>query len=138
MAVAADSPNRSSRLLLPRCVRLGSRSCAASESTPRFAGSTTPGIQARPFVDAPRQEALNDSGAPHFGCRFEWLSKKQAAYRLVQAAVDTTGEHACASSGKVHPAMDGPAPATLREAQAEQARFRALPSVASRFDAVAP
>ncbi len=72
VAVAADSPNRSSRLLLPHCVRLGSRSCRASESTPSFAGSTTPSIQARPFVDAPRQEALNDSGAPHFRCHFEW------------------------------------------------------------------
>ncbi len=79
VAVAADSPNRSSQLLSPRCVRLGSRSCAASESTPRFAGSTTPGIQARPFVDAPRQEALNDSGAPRFRCCFEWLSPSVGA-----------------------------------------------------------
>jgi hypothetical protein len=66
------------------------------------------------------------------------MAQKQAAYRLMQAAVDTTGEHAGASGGKVHPAVDGPAPATLLEAQAEQARFRPLPSVASRFDAVAP
>ena len=56
----------------------------------------------------------------------------------VQAAVDTTGEHAGASSGKVHPAMDGPAPANSRGAECEQSSFRPLPPVASRFDAVAP
>ena len=66
------------------------------------------------------------------------MAKKQAAYRLMQAAVDTTGEHAGASSGKVHPAVDVPPPATLREAAGEQASSHPLPSVASRFDAVAP
>ena len=72
--------------------------------------------------------------------------------RSMQAAMDTTGEHASASGGKVHPAMDGPAPATSREAAPADGQLEArlqlslscltgrlqLPSAASRFDAVAP
>jgi hypothetical protein len=55
----------------------------------------------------------------------------------VQAAVQTADENASVVSGKVHPAMDVPAPAALRDVN-EPACFELLPSAASRFYSVAP
>jgi hypothetical protein len=107
-----------------------------SANTPRFAGSSTPGIKARPFVDAPSQKpkALNDAGVLGFRC---WLASWLTSHLSVQAAAQPTGEHA---SAKVHPVVLVPAAAfdTSLAAVNDPARFQPLSSAASRFDAVVP